>query len=628
MLRSLRSKILAMALVSLIVVFVIIAINTFVLEKGKIISSSHLLFHSSLDNTAQVVNDWISKHNNLAELLFKSDENLLKNREFLQFVANSDGSIVYFADDKGLMHASDETVEEYQAEKYDPREDDWFKEAINKVTIDDVEFDETINALVLTWMARKEHGVVGIDVRLDDIVDNVTSVVLPADGKILIVDNNGNIVSWKDKTLLGKEATNISPTITSDFIKKVVSSTEKSFSSYEANDGNTHFILGEPLLIDGWHILVDVEKDKLLSSLNTDRTIEILILLVIFVLVIVAVKVMADRYLVKPLDNIKNAITALCDHNDYTVRLPFIRNDEIGKMTESLNRYMEKQSEIVSETQSQSALIADEIGVCTDRTQGINNELHEQKDIFGDFARSIGEMHLATDEITKNSSDTATKVTQAHELSLNSMQIAKDAIKSVNTLKDDIDATSTAIKTLDRLTLGISSVVETIQGIADQTNLLALNAAIEAARAGEHGRGFAVVADEVRALSSRTKESTSEIEKTITTLKSEIQVTVDNMSKSLESCNSTISLFEDMANKLSEINTHIGNISDMSNMIASATAEQDQTFGIINEGLEKVRLCVEKIAEDMNGCSVIYEDLRKASTEMSDTFSSYKVDNS
>jgi methyl-accepting chemotaxis protein len=252
----------------------------------------------------------------------------------------------------------------------------------------------------------------------------------------------------------------------------------------------------------------------------------------------------------------------------------------------------------------------------------VESELRNQETVTSGFADSIKEMHLATDEISKNSDEVASKVVSVHGLSSNSVEMANNAKESVNVLRADIEDSSNAIRHLYELTSGVSSVVETIREIAEQTNLLALNAAIEAARAGEHGRGFAVVADEVRVLSSRTQESITEIENSSMAYKEGTDNAVAMM-KSSESCGKTIEWVESIVDKLNEINVHIGQVSEMTSAIAHSTTVQEHNFSEVQDGMEDLRQSARKIASDMTKCSEAYSELLAESKEMMNVFSKF-----
>ncbi len=630
MLNSLRSKVFALSLAPLVVFFVAVVVNSHFFEKKRTINDTYQLVNSMLKENTRELKKWQDNNAELVHYLSKMKKEYYHDRNFMMSVARANKADVYFAENSGKIFASDMTEKEFSdgvyVDPYSFLEEDWFKNASSKVFMDDMDYEETIDDWVVSWLVRRDGGVFGIDVHTEDIVVTAKDISLPHSGRLLLLDSKNNVVSWGEKDLRGKHATEIDPVFSDEFVENLLKNSPNGFVSYNSRSGIERVAVASAIGDSGWKFVILLDEAAILKGLQNTERIEFIGVLILMVLIFLAVKICARRYVTDPIDKVTGAISDMNQNHDFTVKISSDTNDEIGIMSRNMSEFLNKQAEVVGMAKSMSRSIMDGVNTCNDATLNVEGQIRNQGQVTADFANSIREMHLATDEISRNSSETATKVTSVHNLSENGVTIAGNARNSVDILKSDIDKTSIAIQNLDALTVGIASVVETIRGIAEQTNLLALNAAIEAARAGEHGRGFAVVADEVRALSSRTKESTAEIEKTILSLKTETGNAVDMMSRSSESCSHTIEYVESIVTKLREMNVHIGEISDMTTMIASATAEQDQTFSLIQEGVEKMKESAQEIALDMSKCTEACSNLTAGAQDMLETFSVFKVD--
>ena len=213
-------------------------------------------------------------------------------------------------------------------------------------------------------------------------------------------------------------------------------------------------------------------------------------------------------------------------------------------------------------------------------------------------ATAVTEMASATQEIANNAEQTAAAAIQSSERSESGKSLVNKTRESITQLSDDISDATEVITQLDRHAQEINGILATIQGIAEQTNLLALNAAIEAARAGEQGRGFAVVADEVRVLSQRTAASTTEIQSTIETLQRTTQKAVGMMAKSQNMAAHSVQDALDASTALEEITRAVSSISDMANQIATAAEEQSHVTGEITTNVTAIKDVAHELAND------------------------------
>lgn len=273
---------------------------------------------------------------------------------------------------------------------------------------------------------------------------------------------------------------------------------------------------------------------------------------------------------------------------DLTSTTEVSRHDEIGDLMRGVQSMRGRLHEIVnkiSNLTTELSSAAEQISAATTQTSAnLQNGQHETTLV----ATAIEEMSATAAEVSRNSTTTADAVREASTRSTEGLKMVTESNAAIDTLVRNVDTTSGMIQKVEKDCEGISSVLDVIRGVAEQTNLLALNAAIEAARAGEQGRGFAVVADEVRNLASRTKESTEEIHQIIDQLQSGSRQAVESMNQSHEQTQSVAAYSTEMGQSLEAIAEAIQKIHDMSSQIASAAEEQSATTISVSQSITHV----------------------------------------
>ena len=295
----------------------------------------------------------------------------------------------------------------------------------------------------------------------------------------------------------------------------------------------------------------------------------------------------------KQIANTKQEITTAISNNqlnDYAQTLP---NNEVGKLlrlicesTITSQQGIEDQQKEVKELTD----VAENLGVCMEI---INDSMQEEFEQIEQLATAMNQMTATVKEVAANADSASKSTAEATDVAQEGSQFVDATISTINSLSANIGASADAVNNVETKVEGIGSVVDTIRSISEQTNLLALNAAIEAARAGEQGRGFAVVADEVRSLAKRTQDATIEIQGMIEQLQKSAQDAVSLMGKSVNEADTGVDQVTQAGTKLSGIVEKISHISDMNYQIASSSEEQTTVASEINESLEQVKEVVE-----------------------------------
>ena len=264
-------------------------------------------------------------------------------------------------------------------------------------------------------------------------------------------------------------------------------------------------------------------------------------------------------------------------------------NDEAGRLLAAMAKMQDKLRDTlqrIAGSATQLASAAEELNAVTDESaRGLtrqNNEIEQA-------ATAVNEMTSAVEEVARNAVSTSEASRNATTSAGDGRDLVQETVSAIERMSGDVQATATLIGELANESRDIGKVLDVIRGLADQTNLLALNAAIEAARAGEAGRGFAVVADEVRALAHRTQQSTSEIERMIGSIQAGTEHAVDSMRNSTERAESTLNIAKGAGMSLDTINTAIVEINERNLVIASAAEEQAQVAREVDRNLVNIR---------------------------------------
>ncbi|EGU39546.1 methyl-accepting chemotaxis protein [Vibrio ichthyoenteri ATCC 700023] len=338
--------------------------------------------------------------------------------------------------------------------------------------------------------------------------------------------------------------------------------------------------------------LVDAKKIEMQSDINKAAAKGELWLqlgTLVVILLAIATCFILIRAIVKPIEDIQHAMSEIASgEGNLNQTIESKSNDEIGQLAKSFNQFVSKIRATIQQVVATNASVRSELSSLVNLSQTIASQTTLQNQESELVSTAVSEMQ-ATSGVVSDNANEAAKASQNADLEVQSTNQTLD--KTVNSIRDlaaDIEKASSVIHDLDADVGNIASVLDVIRGIAEQTNLLALNAAIEAARAGEQGRGFAVVADEVRSLASRTQQSTGEIHNMIEKLQQGAQQAVSVMESSRHSSESTIETAGQASQSLQAILTAISSMSDMNTHIAAAAIQQSEVSEQVTENIVRI----------------------------------------
>lgn len=366
------------------------------------------------------------------------------------------------------------------------------------------------------------------------------------------------------------------------------------------------------------------EGEQSLMLQARENTSKVLLIVTVAVLVIgVGAALLITRIIVNPLNQLVDHASKVAD-GDLRQNISTDRKDELGRlmmamqvMTENLRHTIKE----VADGVSQIASAAEELSAVTEQT---STGANQQRDESDQVATAMNEMTATVQEVAKSAESAATYASESDEQAKEGHQVVTSAMTQIEALSADVDTSADLITRLREDSTNIGTILDVIRSIAEQTNLLALNAAIEAARAGEQGRGFAVVADEVRALAKRTHDSTGEIETLVDTLQKGANEAAESMRSNSDSAESAVEVTRRAAESLANIAESVSSIQSMNLQIATAVEEQTSVAEDISESVVNIREVTDQSATANNQIAVSSNDLARLGGELQRTVEKFR----
>ncbi|MBL1416343.1 MAG: methyl-accepting chemotaxis protein [Moritella sp.] len=520
------------------------------------------------------------------------------------FIAFDDGVTYSTAQDPSWVNGVAITA------RYDARQRPWYRLGKNTSTLDisDVYNDIGTGLPVISVVRNLGNGVLLGDIDLSILEQTVKNVNYPG-SVTAIMDSDGYALASNSTAL--RTGVNFSD-IGMNNVKTGMLSGRANTTAYTLAGVDKLAFTQEITLVNGkrWYLFIGV--DKSVAYAEVDEALESAIVVSVIMLAIgLFLTITVLNIVYRPIVSLKEVVMDLSKGNgDLTRRLPVESNDDLGDISAGINAFITNLQTLMLEIDNSSQHISESVERLEQQTTSNNQVLDAHSIETDQIAAAVEEMSATANDVASNAEE-ASQFTDAMNKQVNTSKMTVTSTTlTVSKLVEDVESSSKSIQDIEKDTQAITKVLNVIGEIAEQTNLLALNAAIEAARAGEQGRGFAVVADEVRALAARTQVSTAEIKETLDALTAGSSSAILAMDMTQETCQQAAKSTYAVAEDLDIIASSVTKINDLNTQIATAAEEQSSVSHEVTRNMTAIREMAQELA--INGQATAQESVNVA----------------
>lgn len=504
--------------------------------------------------------------------------------------------------------------------KYDPRQRPWYKQALaspNEPILTEA-YQDVIGKPVVTsaFVVKNKQGnivgVQGLDVTLSTLTDILSNTKLGESGYLMLIDDSGTVLAD-------------ARTPENNF-KNIKDLHSPLFSILQESPNNHHFStehLGEDIEVASyyseslkWRFVGVINSDEIFAPAHS-MSITIGVIALFMVTLFIAIGSWLANRIVQPINHVAEGLRDIANGDgNLTARLEVIGHDEVSELAQWFNQFLDSIHQLVVDIKTCASTLnvaANESGLQIADVKAVSHQQEQSIDNVNDLITTMTDIAHQTSSECQESSTTIMK-TEAY--SKEGISLISVTVNEVSSLNQSLSESSQSMKSLELESENITKILDVIRSIAEQTNLLALNAAIEAARAGEQGRGFAVVADEVRTLAQRSRGATEEIDTVLMNLLDKTRVVSQQMGVNVEQSQQTIEKIEQANQSFNEISSLVGQMKENISRITQAAEQQCSSSDLINDNISGINQSAkgivdtaETLAEGSSSLLVLSKDL-------------------
>ena len=514
---------------------------------------------------------------------------------------------------------------------YDPRERPWYKQALaspDAPIITEAYQDVIGKPVVTSALVVKDNqgvivGVQGLDVTLSTLTDILSNTKLGESGYLILIDDSGTVLAD-------------AKTPENNF-KNIKDLSSPLFSILQNAPNQDHFStehLGEDVDVASyyskalkWRFIGVIHSDEILApAYSMSMTIAVIALIMVTLFIVIGFW-LANR-IVQPINRVAEGLRDIAQgEGNLTKRLDIIGKDEVSELAQWFNQFLDSIHQLVVDIKacaSTLSVAANESGIQIADVKAVS---HQQEESIDNVNNLIATMTDIAHQTSSDCQESSTTIMKTEEYSKKGISLISVTVSEVSLLNESLSESSQSMKSLELESENITKILDVIRSIAEQTNLLALNAAIEAARAGEQGRGFAVVADEVRTLAQRSRGATEEIDTVLMNLLEKTRVVSQQMGVNVEQSKQTIEKIEQANQSFNEISSLVGQMKENISRITQAADQQCSSSDLINDNISGINHSAKGIVNTADTLADGSNDLLVLSEDLTNLVGRFKVSN-